>query len=91
MENIPNRKLKKVKRPIKRPVVEPENIAVPAKAVSENPFNRTNTISTENFDLDSYMEDDNLPAIQQESEQNRINPAFVSDEDYEEEVSLSVL
>ena len=84
MENNFNRKLKKVKRPIKRPVNDSENIAVPSKVVSDNPFNRTNTISPQNFDLNSYMEDDNLPAIQKESEQNRINPAFLTDEDFEE-------
>ena len=85
MENIPNRKLKKIKRPIKRPLNTPENVAVPSKVVSsDNPFNRTNTISAENFDLNAYMEDDNLPAMQDEPLQNRINPLFLTDEDIEE-------
>lgn len=82
MDNMPNRpRFKKVKRPIKRPVNNSENMAVPAKS-TENPFNRNN--NNNGFNLDSYLENDNLPAMPQEPVQNRINPAFLGEEEYDE-------
>lgn len=81
MDNTQNRpRFKKVKRPIKRPVNSADNMAVPAKS-SENPFNRG---SGGGFNLDSYLENDNLPAMPQDPMQNRLNPAFLNDEDVEE-------
>ena len=81
MENTQNRpRFKKVKRPIKRPVNSAENMAVPAK-VTENPFNR-NT-SGGGFNLDSYLENDNLPAMQSEPVQNHFNQAFLMEEEEE--------
>ena len=81
MENTQNRpRFKKVKRPIKRPVNSAENMAVPAKA-TENPFNR-NT-SGGGFNLDSYLENDNLPAMQSEPVQNHFNQNFLMEEEEE--------
>lgn len=82
MDNMQNRpRFKKVKRPIKRPVASADNMAVPAKS-SENPFNRSS--GNGGFNLDSYLENDNLPAMPQDPMQNRLNPAFLNDEDMEE-------
>ena len=84
MENFPNpnRRLKKIKRPIKKPVNIGDDLAVPAKTVSENPFNRNDSFEDTEFDLNNYLEEDNLPAIQQDyPTQNRLNPAFVSEDD----------
>lgn len=82
MDNTQNRpRFKKVKRPIKRPAANADNMAVPAKS-SENPFNRSS--GNGGFNLDSYLENDNLPAMPQDPMQNRLNPAFLNDEDMEE-------
>lgn len=82
MDNTQNRpRFKKVKRPIKRPVNSADNMAVPAKS-SENPFNRNSNNS--GFNLDSYLENDNLPAMPQDPMQNKFTPAFLNDEDIEE-------
>lgn len=86
----PNRpKLKKVKKPIKRPIMNSENISVPSK-ISESPFSQPsqqNIKQVDAFSLDSFLDDDNLPAIQ--TEKNPINSSntssfersFIRDED----------
>lgn len=85
MENTnPRPKFKKVKRPIKRPVAAPENVAVPVKMPSENPFNRPASSANTGFNLGSYLEEDNLPAIQSEQPQNRLEPAFLPDDEINE-------
>ena len=79
MENTQNRpRFKKVKRPIKRPVNSAENMAVPAKA-TENPFNRNTTGG--GFNLDSYLENDNLPSMQTNPVQNNFNLLFIEEEE----------
>lgn len=71
-------RFKKVKRPIKRATQAAENnIAVPAKATMDSPFNNKNNNSSK-FDFNDYLSQDNLPQIQQD---NRLNPSFLSDED----------
>jgi hypothetical protein len=54
-------------------------MAVPSKAVMDNPFNNQNNNGP--FHADNYLENDNLPAMQQDS---RLNPSFLSDEDVED-------
>ena len=74
-------KLKKVKRPIKRAINNGENnMAVPAKATVESPFNRVTPVG-DRFNVNNYLESDNLPSMQQDS---RLNPSFLSDEDIDE-------
>ena len=78
MDNTqPNQpRFKKVKRPIKRATGNAENnMAVPAKATMDNPFNQK---SSNKFDFNDYLGQDNLPPIQQD---NRLNPSFLSDEE----------
>ena len=85
MENIPNRKLKKFKRPIKKPFGVGENLAVPSKEVLDNPFNRANNNANEDLNMDADMEEDSLPTMQQGySLQNRLNPAFLAEDEVEE-------
>jgi len=62
MDNTqPNQpRFKKVKRPIKRATGNAENnMAVPAKATMDNPFNQK---SSNKFDFNDYLGQDNLPA-----------------------------
>ena len=84
MENTPNRKLKKVKRPIKRPAYNADTMAVPAKSISENPFNRGANMNNNSFELDAYIENDSLPAMRQDIPHNRLNPNFIPNDDIEE-------
>ena len=53
-------------------------MAVPAKA-TENPFNRNTSVG--GFNLDSYLENDNLPAMQTSPAQNSFNPLFIEEEE----------
>lgn len=73
-------RFKKVKRPIKRTTQAADNnIAVPAKATMDSPFNSTSSKSgNSNFNFNDYLGQDNLPQIQQD---NKLNPSFLSDED----------
>lgn len=75
-------KFKKVKRPIKRFANNgvSTNVAVPSKTVMENPFN-SQVNSSNQFNVNDYLESDNLPPMQQD---NRLNPAFLSEEDGED-------
>lgn len=83
MDNAQNRpRFKKVKRPIKRPANSAENMAVPAK-VSENPFNRNTSSNSGGFNLDSYLENDNLPAMQTTPVSNNFDPSYIPEEEYD--------
>lgn len=80
----PNRpKLKKVKRPIKRPINNQGNISVPSK-ISENPFSQSAAAPSDAFNLDSFLDADNLPTIQPETnplENSKFERSFIRDED----------
>lgn len=113
-------KIKKVKRPVKRPVSgSPDNLSVPQKA-AESPFGSSSwqlqggpamTVSAamndpyvpvsasapapaptapepqpekmDAFSLDAFLDNDNLPALQQDTrlQQNNFERSFVRDED----------
>ena len=84
-EDNPNKpKLKKVKKAIKRPVMNPEHLSVPSKIV-EQPFSQPPKMDA--FSLDSFLDNDNLPAMQQPEHHNPLHssanfePTFIRDED----------
>ena len=74
-------RFKKVKKPIKRALNgDVANVAVPAKAVAENPFNRQSSREA-GFDVNNFLEQDNLPPMEQDS---RLSPSFLSDDEIED-------
>lgn len=81
-------KLKKVKRPIKRPQSDnTEAVSVPQK-ITENPFNSKPAEKNDAFNLDSFLEEDKAPVqIQPPApQQERFIPAslersFIEDDD----------
>jgi hypothetical protein len=86
VNNNSNRpKMKKVKRPVKKPIMGSSNISVPSK-VDENPFAQQNNSgkSMDAFNLDSYLDADNLPTIQKQEQSplnNNFERSFIRDED----------
>ncbi len=99
-------KLKKVKRPIKRPINNPDMLSVPPKTTDSSfasmqnqsiapamtvaavpnltpETNKPQTDKVDAFNLDAFLDNDNLPTIQQDTrlQQNNFERSYINDED----------